>query len=146
MQELSELSYSPKAKKYIITPMRFVIKNRFNDSILVTGEAEKLKEIIEPVKGNLKEADLSKCDLWAADLRYANLERADLRGAYLRACDLRNANMRGADLRNADLQKADLREADLTDVILEWTLLKGADLNGTRTNKKEEILKCLGLD
>ncbi len=125
--------------------MKFIIKNKSSDKIIVSGEAEKLRDLLAPVRGQLSEADLQRADLWSADLRGANLSRADLRGAYLRSADLRDANLSGADLRNADLQRADLRNADMTDVILDWTNLKGADMTGLKTNKKEDILKCLGI-
>ena len=122
---------------------KYIIKNRYTDKIIVAMEAERFRDVVEAHKMSLRDASLSKIDIWGADLKHANLEGADLRGSYFRSCDLREANLRKTDLRGADFQRADLRNSDMTDVLLDWTNLRAADLTGVKTNKQDEILKCL---
>ena len=70
-----------------------IIKNRFNNKVIVDGEYENIKRAVED----------NNTDLRDADLRDANLRGADLRGADLRYADLRDADLRDADLRDANL-------------------------------------------
>ena len=48
--------------------MKFQIKKRFSNEILIEGEANSFKEFVEANKANLSEADLSNADLSEADL------------------------------------------------------------------------------
>jgi len=98
--------------------MRYTIKNRYTDVIIVEMEAKTLKEVVVANKANLQEADLRK----------ANLQEADLR----------KANLWGANLQWADLQGADLQWANL-----QWANLWGAKIKITQ---KEELLKSLGIE
>ena len=43
--------------------MKFQIKKRFSDEILIEGEANSFKEFVEANKANLSEANLYKADL-----------------------------------------------------------------------------------
>jgi len=103
--------------KILQTMIKFQIKKRFTDEIIIEMEAETLKEVVEKNKANLRETEL-----WGADLRGANLWEANLWGA-----DLREANLWGADLRGADLRGADLRGAEI------------------EITQKDEIIKSLGI-
>lgn len=74
--------------------MKFTIKNRYTDEIIVEDEAKSMKEFVEKNKSDLQRADLRRADLWGADL-----QRADLREA-----DLQRADLRGADLQRAEIK------------------------------------------
>ena len=84
---------------------------------------------------NLKQADLSGCDLsfkvlTKADFSGANLSDANLQNANLQNANLQDAVLGGAILRLANLQGANLERADLQDANLESADLSGADLTG----------------
>ena len=104
--------------------MKIEIKNRYTNSILISGEYDTIKECLVDNSGaDLWGADLSEADLSEADLSGADLWRANLRGA-----DLSEANLRGANLSEANLSEADLSEADLWRANLRGANLSGADL------------------
>ena len=48
--------------------MKFTIKKRFTDEIIVEQEAESLKEVVEKNKADLREADLRGADLQEAKI------------------------------------------------------------------------------
>jgi uncharacterized protein YjbI with pentapeptide repeats len=61
------------------------------------------------------------------------LKAKDLRGTKLLGFNLRDADLRGydlgdADLGDADLRNADLRKANIEGIIIDRTMLAGADL------------------
>ncbi len=101
--------------------MNIQIKNRYTNEIIIEGEANSIKELLEKNRG----ADLSGAGLRGANLREANLCGADLSGAELRGANLREANLCGADLCGADLREADLYGAKI------------------KITQKEELLKSL---
>ena len=112
-----------------------IIKNRFNNKIMICGEYEDISDCVEKNKANLREADLyeadlRRADLYGADLRRANLYEANLRRANLYEADLYGADLRGADLYGADLRRADLYGADLYEADLRRANLYGANLRG----------------
>ena len=104
------------------------IKNRYDGTILHSGDFKTLKECV-------KDAVSNKSNLRGADLSGAYLRDADLRGAYLSGANLRGAYLSGADLSGAYLRDADLRDADLS-----GAYLSGADLSGAKN-----IIACVGL-
>ncbi len=116
--------------------MKFKISNRFDGSILFSGEFGSLKLCVEAAiksKANLRYADLRSAnlqyaDLHSADLRYANLQYADLRYANLRYADLHYADLRYANLQYADLHSADLHYANLQYADLRYANLRSANL------------------
>jgi len=113
--------------------MKIEIKNRFNGSIIISGNFEDIKDCLEKNRGaDLRGADLRGADLIGADLRDANLRDANLRDANLRGADLRDANLRGADLRDANLRDANLRDANLRDANLRDANLRDANLRGAK--------------
>ena len=66
--------------------MQYKIKNRLNDNVIATQEADSFKAAVELTVAsgaNLSRADLSEADLRGANLRGANLSRADLSEADL---------------------------------------------------------------
>jgi len=69
--------------------MKIQIKKRFNDEILIEGEANSFKEFVESNKADLSRANLSR----------ANLSRADLSKANLAEAELSRANLYGAKIR-----------------------------------------------
>ena len=76
--------------------MKIEIKNRWNNSIIFSIEAESLKVALEiAIK---KKADLAGADLAGADLAGADLAGADLSGADLAGADLSGADLSGIDL------------------------------------------------
>ena len=98
--------------------MKFQIKKRFSNEILIEGEANSFKEFVEANKADLSEADLSN----------ANLSETDLSNADLYKADLSNANLSEADLSNADLSEADLYKAKI------------------KITQKDEIIKALKIE
>ena len=54
--------------------MKFQIKKRFSNEILIEGEANSFKEFVEANKADLSEADLSNADLSEADLYKAKIK------------------------------------------------------------------------
>ena len=111
--------------------MNIEIKNRFDESIIISGEYKSVRNALEKNSGtNLEGADLRDADLRGADLRGADLRGADLRGANLEGADLRGADLRGADLWGADLWGADLRGANLWSADLRSADLRSANLDG----------------
>ena len=78
-------------------------------------------------KGELNGVEIA-VNLSEADLEQADLTGADLTGADLTMANLRDAILTGADLKDADLRKADLRDADLTGADLKDADLRKANL------------------
>jgi uncharacterized protein DUF5758/pentapeptide repeat protein len=74
--------------------MKTEVKNRYDETIIIAGEYENVREAVLKAKKN------------GANLRGANLRGADLSGA-----DLSGANLSGADLYSADLRGANLYSA-----------------------------------
>ena len=112
-----EKTNSPEKPKNIIE-----IKNRFNDEVIFSCEAETIKEAVEKAvdeEADLSKANLSKANLSWADLSWANLSWANLSWADLSWADLREADLSWANLSGADLREADLREAKGT-FIFNW--------------------------
>ena len=91
--------------------MKIEIKNRFNDSVIFTTDAESLGAAIV-----------------AAIAVKANLCGANLRGANLRDANLRGANLRGANLCAADLCGAKIFK--LEDFISQRTILADGEIVG----------------
>lgn len=60
--------------------MKITLKNRYTDKVIIEGEYESIKDLLEKNRG----ADLNVADLNGADLRRVDLHGADLRGANLR--------------------------------------------------------------
>jgi uncharacterized protein YjbI with pentapeptide repeats len=72
-----------------------------------------MRNEIDGVRANLRDAYLRAANLRYADLSDANLSRADLIGADLRGADLRGANLIAAKLSGANLSRADLSGANM---------------------------------
>jgi uncharacterized protein YjbI with pentapeptide repeats len=108
--------------------MKYIIKNRYTDEIIVEMEAESLREVVEKNKANLYKADLSEANLSEADLYKANLYKADLSEANLSEADLYKANLYKADLSEANLSEADLYKAKI------------------KITQKDELLKALRIE
>lgn len=85
----------------------------------------------EPLRGNLRYADLTGADLSHADLSCANLGDVNLKGANLKGVNLRHANLSHSDLTDADLRGASLRFADFRYANLSHANLGDAHLRGT---------------
>ena len=96
---------------------------------------------------SLREADLSKADLFGANLRFVDLSRARVRSSNLRFADLRGARLTGADPSNADLRSANLTDADLSGAILSEVSLDRACVDSRQWFDKLEELepKPIGL-
>ena len=117
--------------------MKIEIKNRWNDSLIFSGEFISVKLAVEyciATRISLRNADLSGADLSGADLSGAILRAADLRGVNLSGADLNTANLNTANLSDANLSGANLRDAtlrdtDLSDANLSGTNLSNADLS-----------------
>jgi hypothetical protein len=110
--------------------MLIEIKNRWDNSIIIAGEYESIKDCLEKNSyANLRSADLRSANLRSANLRSADLRSADLRSANLSSANLRSANLRSADLRSADLSSANLRSADLRSANLSSANLRSANLS-----------------
>ena len=63
--------------------MKFQIKKRFSNEILIEGEANSFKEFVEANKANLSETNLSRADLSNANLSETNLYNTNLSRADL---------------------------------------------------------------
>ncbi len=103
--------------------MKFEIKNRFNGSVIFSGDYGSLREcVIDAVskKADLSRADLSRANLSGANLSGADLYVADLYVADLSRADLSRANLYGANLYVADLSRANLYGAKNVDVYLQF--------------------------
>jgi len=61
--------------------MKFQIKNRFTNEIIVEAEAKTLKEVVEKNRANLSRANLSRADLYGADLSRADLSWAKIKSS-----------------------------------------------------------------
>ena len=103
--------------------MKFVIKNRWNASIIFEAEIECDADASEGVKLWLavRVAVRAGADLTGATLTGANLTGVTLTGANLAGADLAGANLAGANLAGANLTGADLARANLAGA-------KGADM------------------
>ena len=76
------------------TNMNIVVLNRWAGEIIVEGEYDDIKSLVNSNPGiNLTEADLRGADLTEADLTRANLRGANLRGAYLRLAQIGRAHV-----------------------------------------------------
>lgn len=73
-----------------------------------------LQEPLQMEKADLREMDLRDYDLSWCDLTEARLNGADLRGANLSYCRLRRASLIGVDLRGANLSEAWLEKTQLS--------------------------------
>jgi len=91
--------------------MKIEIRNKYNDSIIYTGEFETLLVAVE-------EAVKKGADLHGADLHGADLGAAYLRGAYLGGADLGAADLGGADLGAAGKITVDWQSHELLSEIL----------------------------
>ena len=58
--------------------MKFQIKKRFSNEILIEGEANSFKEFVEANKTDLSEANLSETDLSETNLSKTDLYKANL--------------------------------------------------------------------
>ena len=82
--------------------MKIEIKNRFDGSVILSGEYGSIKDCLEKnKKADLSGADLSRANLSGAYLSRAYLSGADLSGAYLSRADLSGADLSGANLYGA---------------------------------------------
>jgi uncharacterized protein YjbI with pentapeptide repeats len=114
--------------------------------------------IVEPVRANLQEADISsKPPNWTGNeeeiplVKGAHLEERDLRNAnayraFLVNADLRRANLQRADLREADLRRANLQQADLSGADLSGADLEGANLQEATGLRASQIKAANGWD
>ena len=96
------------------------IKRRFDGSVLYSGEALSLIELLENAvrdHANLRSANLRGAYLDGANLRGAYLDGANLDGAYLDGANLRGAYLDGAYLDGANLRGANLRGAKISEDI-----------------------------
>jgi hypothetical protein len=80
---------------------------------------------------NLARAELNRVSLQRADLTAADLREASLEGSQLTSAILAGAYLQGANLRRADMRYADIRRANLADVIIDETVLTGAQADQT---------------
>ena len=128
--------------------MKIEIKNRFTNSIIISGDYINIKDCLEKNRSsylrganlegaNLEGSDLEGSDLGGAnlkgsDLGGANLEDANLEGAYLRDANLEGANLRGSDLGGAYLRGANLKGSNLEDANLRGANLEDANLRGIK--------------
>jgi|SRR3990167_3485292 len=111
--------------------MKIEILHRVNNSIVVSGDYESIRDCLEKSRdADLRGANLRSANLEGANLRGANLRDADLRGANLEGANLRSANLEGANLRSANLEGAYLEGADLEGAYLRGANLRDADLEG----------------
>jgi hypothetical protein len=83
-----------------------------------------LRDCLDLVGIDLRQADLSRSDLAGTCLAKARLD-----GAVLHLADMRNAQLYEASLQNADLRQANLAGANLL-----LTVLEGADLTGAEVS------------
>jgi len=87
--------------------MLIPIKNRYDGSIIYSGEHDSLKKAVEFCVEN-------KISLRGANLRHADLSNTDFSYADFSDADLRHADLSNADLRNTDLRNTDLRSTNLS--------------------------------
>ncbi|MFA7702691.1 MAG: pentapeptide repeat-containing protein [Patescibacteria group bacterium] len=85
--------------------MKFQIKNRFTNEIIVEAEAKTLKEVVEKNRANLSRANLSRADLYGADLSRANLYEANLYEANLYEADLSRADLSWAKIKSSQKEE-----------------------------------------
>lgn len=93
-------------------------------------QVERLKKGIKAWNEQWNENPI-KIDLRGANLRKADLGGADLRGADFRGADLGGTDLGGANLMGTDFEEADLERASLVRADLERANLKGANLRKT---------------
>lgn len=98
----------------------------------------------------LKEADLSKADLYKADLRFLNLKEANLKGSDLTKANLSFTNLKEADLTGAllvkaDLNRSNLKEALVTDADFSDAILEGADIHEAEGLTVKQLLSAKSL-
>ena len=89
------------------------------------------QDLDDPLRADLRGAQLAYGHLNGRDLSFANLTGADLRCA-----SLTNARLSNADLTGANLENADLQDADLQGTILTKAELAGANLFYVRFEPK----------
>lgn len=94
-------------------------------------------------KTNFISARLDHANFLEANLQGADFSHSRLRWARLRNSNLQNAILKGADLSSADLRGADLTGADLSDTDFSWALMRGAKLDGNRS--QANLAKAIGL-
>ena len=116
-------------------PKDIIIKGKTLEQLL-DEHAEWLYNMnpIQPIWGDLINADLSY-----ADLEHVNLSRASLHGVNLKHANLTYANLDNVDLSCANLEDSDLNyinlyNANLTKANLNWASLYGADLQFANLN------------
>jgi WD40 repeat protein len=80
---------------------------------------------------DLRNSQLSRCELSGAHLRGANLENADLQRVRIIGADLRDAQLQGANASDAIAIRLDLRGANASGSIWLNAKLQGAQLQGT---------------
>ena len=111
-----------------------------NKSIEELAQAAKDYVANTPMRcAEFSQKDFSGYDLRQKDLSWCNLERvnfylADLTGTKFNSAKLYNANFIGADLTGADLSGADLRTARFNSAKLIGANLQGADLTSAFLN------------
>jgi uncharacterized protein YjbI with pentapeptide repeats len=108
--------------------MKIDIKNRWNDAVLFSHDAEDNTLAITLAMALKAQTNLGGANLRGANLRGANLRGANLGGANLGDANLRDANLGGADLRGANLRGANLRGANLGGANLGDANLRDANL------------------
>jgi len=78
---------------------------------------------------DFSKADLSKADLWRADFSKADLWRADFTGANLTGADFTGANLTGTDFTGANLREANFIKAHIDGGFFPEANLEGANLS-----------------
>ena len=86
--------------------MKFIIENKYTDSVMYEIEAD-----------SFIRADEQKVKV-GANLSGANLKGANLEGAYLEGANLKGAYLSGANLEGANLYDANLEGAYLEDLLI----------------------------
>ena len=110
--------------------MKIEIKNKFDDSIIFSGDYGSLREcVIDAVR---KRANLFGANLSGANLSLANLSGAKLSEANLSGANLSGANLSGANFSRANLFGANLSGANLFEGNLSGAKLSGANLSGAK--------------
>ena len=118
--------------------MKFQIKKRFSDEILIEGEAESFAKFIEENKSDLSGSNLSGSDLSGSNLSGSDLSDSNLSGSNLSGSDLRGSNLSGSNLSGSDLRGSNLSGSDLS----------GSNLRRIKITllQKEFIVKALDID
>ena len=101
------------------------------------------------IRGNFRNAILTKANLKGSRLNKAMLENSNLSGANLENADLTDANLKNADLTGANLERANLsgailRRANLSHSNLSWSNLRAADLEYSYHLSQDNVNKAYG--